>query len=183
MDVRFERPGDEEGIHAVHLACFPTHGEAELVRDLRAAGRLAVSVVAVEDGVVTSHVAFSPVTLHRTAEGSSGRPDRAGGPSGLSGIGLAPVGTHPDFRRRGLAAALIRAGLERCAMRGHGFVVVLGDPAYYGRFGFQPAARWRLVDEYEGGAAFQALELRDGAIPAAGGLVRYAPEFSRFDAG
>jgi len=57
-------------------------------------------------------------------------------------------------------------------------VVVLGDPAYYGRFGFLPASGWGLGDEYGGGAAFQALELRAGSIPTAGALVRYAPEFA-----
>jgi putative acetyltransferase len=59
-----------------------------------------------------------------------------------------------------------------------GFLVVLGEPAYYGRFGFTAAAACGLADEYGGGAAFQALELRPGAIPHGAGLVRYAPEFA-----
>ena len=57
-------------------------------------------------------------------------------------------------------------------------MVVLGDPAYYRRFGFLPASRWGLRDEYGGKDAFQALELRPGAIPPGGGVVRYAPEFN-----
>jgi putative acetyltransferase len=71
-------------------------------------------------------------------------------------------------------------GLAKCRRLGVGFVVVLGDPAYYSRFGFQPAARWNLSDEFEGGDAFQAIELMPGAIPIGGGLVKYAPEFSIF---
>jgi putative acetyltransferase len=158
--IRAERAGDAAAIHAVHAASFPTDGEARLVDALRAAGRLVVSRVAVIDGAVVGHVAFSPVSLP-------------------TGVGLGPVAVLPAHRRRGLAAALIRDGLAACAADGFGVVVVLGDPLYYGRFGFAPASRWGLVDEYGGGDAFQALELSPGAIAAGGrGLVRYAPEFA-----
>lgn len=56
----------------------------------------------------------------------------------------------------------------------------LGDPDYYGRFGFEPASRFELRGEYGGGVAFQALAFRAGSIPTGGGLVRYAPEFAAF---
>ena len=94
------------------------------------------------------------------------------------GLGLAPIAVLPESRRRGIAARLIRGGLAVCERSGVDFVVVLGDPHYYGRFGFVPARRWRLTDEYGGGDAFQALELRTASIPAGGGIVRYAPEFA-----
>ncbi|MGQ0721512.1 MAG: hypothetical protein ACT4PE_08065 [Candidatus Eiseniibacteriota bacterium] len=55
---------------------------------------------------------------------------------------------------------------------------MLGDPHYYGRFGFRPASSLGLFDEYEGGDAFQVIVLRPGAVPAGGGIVRYAPEFA-----
>jgi putative acetyltransferase len=55
---------------------------------------------------------------------------------------------------------------------------VLGEPEYYGRFGFRAAADFGLSDEYGGGAAFQALKLTPGALPLRAGLVRYAPEFA-----
>jgi putative acetyltransferase len=55
---------------------------------------------------------------------------------------------------------------------------VLGEPAYYARFGFRPAAEFGLTDEYGGGQAFQAVELAAGGLPAGAGLVRYAPEFA-----
>ena len=160
--ARFETAADEAAIHAVHTASFPTRLEADLVDALRHAGRLMISLVAVEHGEVVGHVAFSPVTVAGTTDG----------------VGLAPVAVLLNFRRRGIAARLIREGLAECTRRNHGFVVVLGDPRYYGRFGFTPARGWGLHDEYGGGDAFQALELRPGAIPAAGGLVRYAPEFA-----
>jgi putative acetyltransferase len=73
---------------------------------------------------------------------------------------------------------LINKGLDACAGSGCGYIVVLGDPNYYRRFGFEPATKWRLVDEYGGKSAFQAMELQTGTIPAAGGTVKYAPEFN-----
>jgi putative acetyltransferase len=164
MHIRPESPGDIGDIHHVHAESFPTTLEAKLVDALRDAGRLRVSLVAEERGAVVGHVAFSPVTL----------------PGSTDGVGLGPVAVLPDFRRRGIADKLIRAGLAQC-MEQFGFVVVLGDPRYYHRFGCLPAAQWKLSDEYGGGDAFQAMELRAGAIPAAGGIVRYAPEFALVD--
>ena len=162
MIVRRETPEDRKAIAAVHTASFPSTDEAQLVEALRKAGRLCISLVAERQGTIVGHVAFSPVQL----TGSDG------------GLGLAPVAVLPAQRRRGVAGRLIREGLALCGAEDRGFVVVLGDPDYYGRFGFVAATRWKLSDEYGGGDAFQALELRPGALAGHGGLVRYAPEFA-----
>lgn len=77
---------------------------------------------------------------------------------------------------------MVRGGLDASRRAGFGFVVVLGEPAYYARFGFAAASGWGLLDEYGGGAAFQALELRPGAIPRGAGPVRYGAEFALLDA-
>jgi putative acetyltransferase len=160
--VRKESPADVEAIHALHAASFPTAAEAALVDALRAAGQLSISLVAIERAQVIGHVGLSPVTVD-------------GVPSGL---GLAPVAVRLDCRRRGVAARLIREALELCRMAATGLVVVLGDPRYHGRFGFEPGRRLALRDEYAGGDAFQAIELVPGSVPTEGGLVRYAPEFA-----
>ena len=157
-----ESPADISGIYAVHAESFPTTAEAELVSALRAAGQLSLSLVAVEGDQVVGHVAFSPISVD-------------GAPLGL---GLAPVAVRPDFRRRGVGARLIRHGLELCRQAATGLVVVLGDPMYYGRFGFEPARRLALSDEYDGGDAFQAIELVHGTVPATGGRVHYSPELA-----
>lgn len=157
--VRPERSGDESAIHGVHRSAFPTEAEARIVDALRSAGRLSVSLVAEHEGRIVGHVALSPVTL-----------DGTGG-----GLGLAPVAVLAEHRRQGIAASLVREGLAECARAGVGFVVVLGDPSYYARFGFVAASRFGLSDEYGGGDAFQVIELRPGAI-ARGALVLYAPE-------
>ena len=162
MVVRPERPDDAAAVRAVHAASFPTDQEARLVDALRAADRLSVSLVAEADGAIVGHVAFSPVTVD----------------TGEVGIGRAPVAVREPHRRRGVAARLIGAGLDACRAAGFGWAVVLGEPGYYARFGFRPAADVGLSDEYGGGPAFQVLELVPGALPVGAGLVRYGPDFA-----
>jgi putative acetyltransferase len=167
VTIRPELPDDAAAIHQLHKGAFAGDAEAQLVNALRAAGRLYLSLVADQDEEIVGHVAFSPVRLEGAA-------------AVTGGVGLAPLAVAAAVRRQGIGAQLVREGLADCVRAGYGFVVVLGSPAYYGRFGFAPASRWGLADEYQGGAAFQALELRPGAIPAGARLVRYAPEFAPF---
>jgi len=163
--VRAEGPEDAAAIEQVLLACFPTDVEARLVDLLREAGHLAVSLVAEEDGQVVGHVAFSPVSAA----------------SGEAGAGLAPIAVLPAYRRRGVAHALVEQGLASCAALGFGWAVVLGELKYYSRFGFRSATGFGLVDDYGGGDAFQAIELKAGMLPESAGPVRYAPEFESLE--
>jgi putative acetyltransferase len=119
-------------------------------------------LVAELNGLVVGHVAFSPVSV-------------AGSPAGA---GLGPLAVLEEYRRDGIGAQLVTHGLEKCRSAAIGWVAVLGDPVYYARFGFQPAADFRLSDEFNGGRAFQVIELIAGKLPAGAGLVRYAPDFS-----
>lgn len=162
--IRDEKPGDEAAICEVHDAAFAGPLEGRLVNDLRRAGKLTISLLAEHDGQIVGHIAFSPVTVG----------------SDCLGLGLAPLAVLPAEQSKGIGAALVKAGIAKCRQLQTDFVVVLGSPVYYGRFGFKPAVNWSLSDEFRGGEAFQALELVPGAIQADGGLVRYAPEFSSF---
>src|SRR5262245_59295434 len=110
--IRPERPGDEAAIHAVHAASFPTDVEARLVDALRDAGRLRVSLVAEVEGAIVGHAAFSPVTAE----------------SGVVGAGLAPLAVAGPWRRQGIGAALVSAGLEAGRAAGFAWAVVLGEP-------------------------------------------------------
>jgi putative acetyltransferase len=160
--VRAEKAADVLSIRSIHEASFPTSAEAILVDLLRELGHMPVSLVATVDDSVVGHVAFSPV---RTS-------------AGAAGLGLAPVAVSPEFRRRGIGSALVSAGLRACAAEGCSWVVVLGDPAFYGRFGFSAASEFGLNDEYGGGDAFQAIELVEHSSPPGGGTVSYGPEFA-----
>ena len=158
---RPERSGDEGTIHDLNAAAFPTAAEARLVDALRVAGRLAISLVAADADSVVGHVAFSPVTADEYA-----------------GLGLAPLAVREAHRRRGVAAMLVREGLAASEAQHSPFVVVLGDPAYYGRFGFVRAADFGLGNEYGADDEFMALALCPGGLPPPGTVVRYAPEFA-----
>jgi putative acetyltransferase len=162
MVIRPEQPDDVTAIHTVHAASFPIAAEADLVDLLRAAGCLRLSLVAEIGAEVIGHIAFSPVTVK----------------TGVPGAGLAPIAVAELHRRQGVASELVRAGLEACRAAGFGWVVVLGEPAYYSRFGFRAASEFGLFDEYGGGPAFQCVEVVSGALPVGAGLVRYAAEFA-----
>jgi putative acetyltransferase len=165
MLIRSERNNDFIAIREIHAASFPTSAEARLVDLLRTAGQLNVSLVAEADGIIVGHVAFSRVTIQQ----------------GAVGLGLAPLAVLESSRKQGIGAQLVKEGLAACKQAGFGWVVVLGDPNYYGRFGFCPAKDFGLSDEYGGGVAFQAMELLPGTMPVGAGLVKYVPEFSCLD--
>lgn len=168
--IREELPADVAPIRRVIRAAFKNGMEAEIVDRLRAKEAFAVSLVAVQRGAVVGHVLLTDVTVS-----GSGLVPR--------GAGLAPLAVRPTFQRRGIGAALMRAALERAAQAGYGFVCLLGDPAYYRRFGFRPAAAFGLACEFDAPAeAFMAIELAPGALAGVSGTVRYLPEFQEVTA-
>lgn len=157
-----ERPGDAEAIREVTRAAFEGMAlsdgtEPTIPAGLRAAGALAVSLVALEGRAVVGHAAFSPVTIDGADPGW---------------FGLGPVSVRPDRQRRGIGTALIRRGLARLDALGAGGCVVLGDPGYYGRFGFE--ADPALVYAGAPSRFFQRLVI---APPPPTGEVRFHPAF------
>jgi putative acetyltransferase len=167
--VRPELPADAVAIRSTHRLAFGAPTEAQLVDALRAAGQTCVSLVADIDGSVTGHVMLSPVELAGT-----GAPD--------GGLGLAPLAVRPSRQSRGgVGGWLVVAALAAARRPGRPFVVVLGDPAWYARCGFEPAARYGLSNESGAGDEFMVLLLRPGALPPAGGLIRYRAEFAVMD--
>lgn len=124
-----ELPADAGPISNVHDAAFAPLGdtasaEAELVRTLRADGAIVpgLSLVAERGGRVVGHVVCS--------RGHAG--DRPA-------LGLAPLGVLPEFQRRGVGTALMEAVIHAADALGEPCIALLGDPAYYSRFGFEPA--------------------------------------------
>lgn len=162
--IRPALAGDESGIAAVHRQAFPTDVESRLVALLIGRGKDRVSLVAETDGEIIGHVLFSPATIEW-----SDRP-------AVEGLGLAPLAVVPQWQRRGVGSTLMRAGMEACRKLGFPFVVLVGHPEYYPRFGFTPAGRNGLTCDFGSGDSFQIAVLR-GASIASGGDVRYASEF------
>ena len=161
MLIRPETNADHEAIRALTTAAFAgaphaSGTEAAIIHALRAAGALALSLVA-EDGGVVGHIAFSPVTI----DGQD-----------CGWFGLGPVSVAPDRQGQGIGGALIREGLARLAASGAQGCVLLGDPGYYTRFGFATDPDLVLPDvppEY-----FQRLVL---AGTPARGTVSFHPGF------
>jgi putative acetyltransferase len=154
--IRDGRPDDWPALERLYAAAFPEEDLAGLVRALLDSPAVAQALVAVtgepqpdpEAGpdAVVGHLA---VTACRLAPGAL--------PAAL----LGPLAVAPARQRQGLGGRLIEAGLERARRAGVGAVFVLGDPAYYGRFGFRAersvAPPYPLPEAWEG--AWQSLAL------------------------
>lgn len=162
LTIRPEATGDEATLHALTEAAFRdmphSDGDEQHVLDrLRAGGDLALSLVAEDVERIVGHIAFSPVTV---SDGSR------------NWFGLGPVSVWPDLHGRGIGSALVRRGIADLRAMGAQGIVLLGDPAYYGRFGFEHDPQLAYPGpppEY-----FQRLVL-EGDPPS--GTVSYAPAF------
>jgi putative acetyltransferase len=164
MLIRAESERDWAPVHAVVASAFGRPAEADLVEALRQRARPIVSLVAEIAGAIVGHVMFSPVRL-------SGHDD-------LKFMGLAPLAVAPSHQRRGIGTALVTSGLERCRELGFGAVVVLGDPAYYARFGFSAATRFGIGCDYDVPEdAFMIVELQHDFLRGAPGTVTYDAAF------
>jgi len=162
MIIRPEHPADTPDIRSLVTSTFrdaarSDGNEAAIVDALRADGILTVSLVAEDEGRIVGHVAFSPVAVNS---------------QDIGWFGLGPVAVRREKRRRGIGAALIEAGLKRLEVLGARGCVVLGDPAYYGRFGFQSDPGLRFGDASS--EHFQRLVI-EGEPPQ--GVVTYSPAF------
>jgi putative acetyltransferase len=164
--VRPERPEDAFRVRTVNELAFGQPAEADLVEKLQQAGSVSLSLVAEDDGVV-GHILFTPVVVD-----SAGRR--------VIGMGLAPMAVLPDRQRQGIGSALVRRGLEILRERGCPFVVVVGHPEYYPRFGFEPASVHGLASQWEGvpDAAFMVWIPDVNAMAGVSGVARYRDEFN-----
>ncbi|CNI89333.1 N-acetyltransferase [Yersinia mollaretii] len=167
MLIRVEIPVDAPGIDALLRHSFESNDEADLVQQLREDGLLTLGIVATDDeGGVVGYAAFSPVEV--------GGEDR-------QWVALAPLAVEESLRRQGLAEKLVYEGLDSLNEFGYAAVVVLGDPAYYQRFGFVPAARHQLSCRWPGTEeAFQVYALAEDALNDADGEVVFSAPFNRF---
>ncbi len=171
--IREETSADVLSIREVTTAAFASskygdNGEAGIIEQLREDNVNILSFVAEIDGEVVGHVLLSPVSL--TTES---------GINSSIGLGLAPVSVLPDHQGKGIGSQLIQAAIARATDLGATLIVVLGDPAFYAKRGFQDASDVGLRCEFPGipEGAFRVCIL-DELQPVAGGVVKYCPQFS-----
>jgi putative acetyltransferase len=164
--IRAEQSGDIAAIRQLNLLTFDGNTEANIVDALRDNCDELLSLVADQDGEVVGHILFSPLRIE-TKHGT------------VHGMGLAPMAVLPEFLNRGIGSQLVERGLDELRQRGVSFVIVLGHPDYYPRFGFVHASQQGIKCQWEGvtDEAFMVLlldELLDGQLA---GSAYYREEF------
>ncbi len=163
IEIREEQAGDADAIRRVNTDAFGQPQEAQLVDTLRNNCSDLLSLVAVDGQDIVGHILFSPAFL-----------------GDVQGMGLAPMAVIPARQRDGIGSELVRAGLAKLEERRCPFVIVLGHPDYYPRFGFERAiahgvrCEWNVPDE-----VFMLLVLDESAMEGIRGLARYRPEFAQ----
>jgi putative acetyltransferase len=169
ITIRSEQPEDSGKVRRVNELAFGHPTEANLVDRLRDGCADRVSLVAEDDGAVVGHILFTPVAVE-------------GGGRRVLGMGLAPMAVVPERQRQRIGSQLVSRGLDILRGRGCPFVVVVGHPEYYPRFGFEPASAHALTSQWEGipDAAFMVLVLDARAMAGASGVATYRDEFNEF---
>jgi len=162
VHLRAETPQDVAAIRSVTEDAFrlqphSRQTEAQVIDALRRAGALRLSLVAQQGGRVVGHVAFSPLTI-------------TGGATGWCSLG--PLSVAPDVQGLGIGSILVRQGLQALRQTGAVGCVALGEPAYFGRFGFRSTPALRME-----GAPYGCFLVRpfERLIPM--GTVRYHEAF------
>ncbi|MHA3982280.1 GNAT family N-acetyltransferase [Acinetobacter venetianus] len=163
IQIRDEQNTDIQAIFDLTTAAFndeehSSHTEQFIVNALRAAKQLTVSLVAETQGKIVGHIAFSPVSI------SDGTTDW---------YGLGPISVLPEYQGKGIGSELMNEGLNRIKTLNAKGCVLLGDPNYYGKFGFK--ADTRLILEGVPAKYFQILAFTN-YVPS--GFVIYSDAFN-----
>jgi putative acetyltransferase len=164
--IRVEEARDVSQVRTVNELAFGAPTEADVVDKLREVCGDYLSLVA-EDDEIVGQIVFTPAVV----EG----PERR-----VVGMGLAPLAVVPERQRQGIGSALTRRGLEIVRERGYPFVIVLGHPEYYPRFGFERASAHGLTCQWEEvpDEAFMVLVLDAGVMEGVSGAASYRDEFN-----
>jgi putative acetyltransferase len=162
LEIRNERPDDVEAICAVNRRAFGQDQEADLVDALRAAGAVLVSLVAIANGRVVGHILYSPASI-----------------AGVRGAALGPMSVLPEYQRQGIGGKLVQSGNRKLETAGCPFIIVVGHPEFYPRFGFAPAkvrgitCEWNVPD-----SVFMIAVLDEQQMVGVRGLATYRREFA-----
>lgn len=162
-----ERPADVDSIRRVNLAAFEGPGEAAVVDQLRRVSPGFHSFVARAGNQVLGYILYTPAHIVQ--------------PNGLKvlGLGLAPLAVTPNYQGRGIGSALCRESLKRIAVQKPPFVIVLGHPEYYPRFGFKRASLFNIRCAYQDvpDDCFMIRIFDREKMAGVSGVAYYRPEF------
>jgi len=167
INIRLERPEDIPQVRSLHERAFRQSTEADAVDRLRLTCPDALSLVAEDDGRIVGHILFTPVVIDS--------PKRK-----IEGMGLAPMAVLPTCQRQGIGSQLVKHCLKILRERGCPFVIVLGHPEYYPKFGFVPASTYKVTSQWENvpDEAFMILVFDEETLQGVSGVARYRDEFN-----
>ena len=167
MIIRLEQQSDISEIRELNEKAFGQPQEANIVDNLRENCDEILSIVAIENEKVVGHILFSPVTI----EGNN---------DAVMGMGLAPIAVLPEFQQKGVGSRLVNRGIEELRKTACPFIIVLGHPDYYPRFGFEPASRYGIKSQWEGipENAFMILWLNKSKMIQTWCIAKYRSEFN-----
>lgn len=162
IDIREERDEDVAAIRDVNNRAFDQVHEGKIVDALRSNGAALLSLVATVDGQVVGHIMYSPITV-----------------GDVTGAALGPMAVIPEHQGQGIGSKLVQTGNAKIKDTGWPFIIVLGHPNFYPRFGFKPARDLEITCEWEVPAdVFMVLVLDDEKMRSISGLAKYRHEFS-----
>lgn len=139
MIIRQEQASDTAAVDELIKQAFAPlpysdHQEHLLVKQLRQSKAFIpeLSLVAELEGQVVGHILFTKVQVNQTTV-----------------LALAPLAVHPDYQNQGIGSALVNKGHQLARTLQFPCSIVLGDPNYYSRFGYQPAEKWGIVPPFD----------------------------------
>lgn len=168
ISIRKEENRDRKLVSLIYKAAFGQPTEADLVEALHKSCPERLAMVAEEHGQVVGHILFTPATIN-TDNGEI-----------ITGMGLAPIAVTPDLQGQGIGSRLIKVGLSILKEQHCPFVIVLGHPRYYPRFGFAPAEQHNIRCQWPGvpAEAFMILIMKPEVLHQVNGVARYREEFN-----
>ena len=166
ITIRTENPQDSADIRKIHELAFGREEEADIVDKVREDCPDLLSLLALDDGKPVGHILFSPASIF-------------GNSDTIWGMALAPMAVLPERQNEGIGSALVRAGIDWLESPSCPFIIVLGHPEYYPRFGFKPAEKMGVKSQWNGlpEGVFMILILDHEQMEGFKGTAKYRPEF------
>jgi putative acetyltransferase len=162
IEIREECPEDRAAIRNVNHRAFGRDQEGNIVDALRSNGAALLSLVATLNNRIVGHILYSPATI-----------------ADVTGAALGPMAVLPEHQREGIGSKLVSAGNQKLKGADCPFIIVLGRPTFYPRFGFRRASslgvkcEWDVPDD-----VVMLLILDEAKMQGVSGLVKYRHEFS-----
>ena len=151
----------------INIQAFETPAEADIVDKLRNANIPLLSLVAEDDKKIVGHILFSQAVIKNDK-------------NNIVGMGLAPMAVIADRQKQGIGSLLVNEGIKNINYQKIPFVIVLGHPEYYPKFGFEPASKYNIKCQWDGvpDEAFMIMILDDQAMNNISGTAFYRNEFN-----